>query len=152
MGQKKGYKQTPEHIAARIRSGPDHHAWAGDSVSEKGGRSRALRKFREIPPCILCGSPRSERHHKDGNTRNNSDDNIAPLCRKCHMSTDGRMDRLIEGSHAAVAKATIAAKTKKLSRTHCKRGHEFSPGNTYRNAGRRICRECSRLTSDERKS
>lgn len=29
-------------------------------------------------------------------------------------------------------------------RTHCRRNHAFTDENTYRNAGRRICRTCSR--------
>lgn len=33
---------------------------------------------------------------------------------------------------------------KPRSYTHCKRGHRFTPENTYRNAGRRFCRICQR--------
>jgi hypothetical protein len=29
-------------------------------------------------------------------------------------------------------------------KTHCKRGHEFVPVNTYRYRGQRICRTCGR--------
>lgn len=29
-------------------------------------------------------------------------------------------------------------------KTHCKRGHEFTAENTYKNQGQRICRQCSR--------
>lgn len=36
-----------------------------------------------------------------------------------------------------------SAKTRPL-RTHCSRGHEYTPKNTYRNAGKRRCRECMR--------
>ena len=36
-------------------------------------------------------------------------------------------------------------------RTHCKRGHEFSPDNTYRNRkGHRVCRACVRLKDEEK--
>jgi hypothetical protein len=43
---RRGYKQTPEHIAKRVKRGSDHPHWQGDAVSEKGGRARALRKFK----------------------------------------------------------------------------------------------------------
>lgn len=29
-------------------------------------------------------------------------------------------------------------------KTHCKRGHEFTPENTYLHDGRRICKQCNR--------
>lgn len=90
----KGVKQTPEHVDKRKRSGPQHHAWQGDAVSERGGRSRALRLYPEQAPCERCGAERSERHHIDANTANNSPSNIARLCRKCHMETDGRLERV----------------------------------------------------------
>jgi len=92
-GPRKGYKQTAEHIAKRSRSGKDHHAWLGGKVSEKGGRTRALRLYPEIGPCVLCASPRSERHHLNENTADNRPENIVPLCRKCHMAKDGRLER-----------------------------------------------------------
>lgn len=39
-----------------------------------------------------CGR-KAERHHKDGNTRNNDRSNIAFLCNKHHKEADGRMTR-----------------------------------------------------------
>lgn len=97
-GPKKGYKQTAEHIAKRKRFGKDHHNWKGDAVSVKGGRTRALRAFPIIPPCVWCGSKKSERHHRDGNTANNSPKNIVPMCRKCHMNADGRLKSFRENA------------------------------------------------------
>ena len=87
-----GYKQPPEHIEARKRFGEDHHAWAGDEISVKGGRKRAERMYPGEHPCEECGSDSSERHHRDGNTANNSPENIGFLCRRCHMREDGRLD------------------------------------------------------------
>jgi len=98
MGQKKGYKQTPEHIQRRIRRGPDHHAWKGDKAKTRSGRSRAERQYVQAQPCEHCGASnkRIDRHHKDGNTLNNDPSNIMFLCRRCHMIEDGRMEKLIE--------------------------------------------------------
>jgi len=91
-----GFKQSQEHIDKRKRYGPEHHAWQGDDVSEKGGRNRALRMYQDIGPCTECGDVKSERHHNDGNTANNSPDNISVLCRRCHMKADGRHDKFME--------------------------------------------------------
>lgn len=80
---RKGYKQSPAHIAKRKRFGPEHHSWIGDQVSAKGGRTRALRLYPESGPCVRCGSPRAERHHRNGNTADNRKRNVIALCRKC---------------------------------------------------------------------
>lgn len=92
LSRKKGYKQTPEHIEKRKRSGEKSHHWTGDQVSERGGRARALRLYKNIGPCVRCGAVKAERHHKDGNTANNAVENIEALCRRCHMEIDGRME------------------------------------------------------------
>jgi hypothetical protein len=91
-GPKPGFKQTAEHIEKRKRFGAEHPNWKGDAVSVKGGRTRALRSYRDIGPCSTCGALRAERHHRDGNTANNDAENIAVLCRKCHMAEDGRLE------------------------------------------------------------
>lgn len=85
-------KQTEEHIKKRTRWGDEHWRWQGDFVSECGGRSRTLRRFKNLKQCELCESKKSERHHKDGNTANNSEQNIQFLCRRCHMKIDGRLE------------------------------------------------------------
>ena len=100
-GPKPGFKQSPEHIAKRIKRGPDHPNWIGEAVSEKGGRARALRLYPTIGPCEVCGEAKAERHHADGNTANNAPTNIEPLCRRCHMAKDGRMDQAAETLRAA---------------------------------------------------
>ena len=92
-GPPKGFKIDPAVLAKRkILRGADHYRWSGDAVSEKAGRKRALKAFREIGPCVECGAVRSERHHIDGNTSNNDATNIKVLCRRCHMIEDGRME------------------------------------------------------------
>jgi hypothetical protein len=89
--RKRGYRQSVEHIEKRKRTGEAHYNWAGNAISEKGGRKRALRLHPKIGPCINCGNQKAERHHKDGNTANNDPSNITPLCRRCHMDADGRL-------------------------------------------------------------
>lgn len=46
--------------------------------------------------CEECCTFPVERHHKDGDPRNNSPSNIAFLCRRCHMVADGRLANLIK--------------------------------------------------------
>lgn len=65
-------------------TGPAHPAWLGDKASARAGRTRALRAFPKIGPCVGCGSPKAERHHKDGNTLNNKRSNIEAVCHACH--------------------------------------------------------------------
>ncbi len=108
-GPPKGYKQSPDHIAKRKRFGEEHHSWIGDRAIPKSGRSRAVRKF-DKSPCERCGEliKRVDRHHKDGNTLNNTPENIEYLCRKCHMEEDGRLDNFKELAKANQPKAVLA--------------------------------------------
>ena len=69
--------------------------WKGESVSDRGGRSRALRMYPEAGTCSVCGGENAERHHIDENTANNIPENIAFLCRRCHMAGDGRLEAFI---------------------------------------------------------
>ena len=70
--------------------GEDHPAWKGNGASTTTKRSRAQKKF-SLHACELCGANATDRHHKDGDTGNNARSNIARLCRRCHMSVDGRL-------------------------------------------------------------
>ena len=81
----RGYRQSEEHVAKRKRFGINHPGWAGDVVSKKAGRKRALRMYPEIGPCLRCGSLDAERHHIDENTSNNAPENVEALCRPCHI-------------------------------------------------------------------
>lgn len=72
------------------RRGPGNPMWKGDRASAQSGRERAVRLFPFAETCS-CGNPRVERHHKDGNTLNNSPENVQMLCRRCHMKADGRL-------------------------------------------------------------
>lgn len=44
-----------------------------------------------VGPCVNCGAAVAERHHIDDDTSNNDPSNIGVLCRKCHMTSDGRL-------------------------------------------------------------
>jgi hypothetical protein len=75
--------------------GPLHHAWKGDNITPTTGHKRAIQMY-PMKPCEVCGREKTERHHKDGNALNNSPENIRFLCHRCHMTEDGRLDRLHE--------------------------------------------------------
>ena len=68
--------------------------WKGDAVGESAARLRAHRLYRNIGPCTMCGNLKSERHHKDGNPRNNNSENIQILCHYHHMEVDGRLKQV----------------------------------------------------------
>lgn len=84
--------------------GENNSNWKGDGVSEDSGRNRAQRWF-QLKPCEICGSEKSERHHRDGNTSNNTLENIQFLCRKHHMEVDGRMVVFVNARGGRRAKA-----------------------------------------------
>lgn len=93
-----------------------------DQVGRWGAYHRAQTAYRVLGTCVMCGLvPAQVRHHKDGNPVNNAPDNVVFLCRACH------------------------AKLHHIG-THCRRGHEWTPENTYvRPDGSRTCRVCRRL-------
>jgi hypothetical protein len=66
----------------------------GDNITEDSGRCRARRLF-SLGPCIDCGEPGIDRHHEDGNTKNNDPENVKIVCRTCHMIRDGRMEKFL---------------------------------------------------------
>ena len=76
------------------RIGEKNPSWKGTAATESAGRRRAQSWF-SSKPCAVCGSGKSERHHKDRNPLNNLPDNIEFLCRKHHMEADGRLEALM---------------------------------------------------------
>lgn len=46
----------------------------------------------------------------------------------------------------------MTQRNQNTDRTHCRRGHEFTPENTYRHGTERQCRECQRLRKAARRS
>ena len=65
-----------------------------DSSHPRTGRQRARYWYPLPDHCERCHEKKPvERHHRDANPLNNSADNIAFLCRRCHMEVDGRIPR-----------------------------------------------------------
>ncbi len=96
--------------------------WRGENVTPCGGRSRAIRWYRELQACAKCGSLKSQRHHLDDNPLNNDPDNIVWLCSLHH--------------HEIHKKA------------QCVHGHFYNEENTiiewYGNYWKRRCKTCRR--------
>lgn len=110
--------------ACRAHTGEGHPLWKGDRIETKvGGRTRCQKMFK-ITPCERCGKPGRDRHHKDGNTKNNVPSNVQILCRRCHMIIDGRLGRFVAaGAPTRTARATtmktcVACKCDTLKTTH----------------------------------
>lgn len=116
------------------------------TLSIKAGRKRALRMYPDIGPCTECGASKAERHHRDENTANNTPENIAFLCRRCHMESDGRLVALAALASTRSTELIAAAAAEKNSRTHCKRGHPLYGENLFiTSQGSRGCKECRKL-------
>lgn len=61
-------------------------------ITLKTGRQRARRLYPNVC-CDVCGFFPAQRHHKDGDTKNNSRENVAFLCPKHHVYAD-RLDHV----------------------------------------------------------
>lgn len=63
------------------------------------------------------------------------------------IRTDNRIDNLVWGTHSENAVDQVNHGTHRNTRkTHCKRGHEFTPENTYSRDGyKRTCLPCKRI-------
>lgn len=77
---------------ANVRRGEQHQEWKGDAASSSSKWARARHKY-VLTPCDICGEDAMDFHHIDGNNANNSPENVAALCRRCHMSVDGRLEK-----------------------------------------------------------
>jgi hypothetical protein len=74
---------------ARFAERERNQRWLGDDASDKVGRDRARRWFADTGTCSRPNCSRvAERHHIDGNTRNNAAENIAFLCHAHHMQVE----------------------------------------------------------------
>ncbi|QAY14157.1 HNH endonuclease [Mycobacterium phage Colt] len=71
----------------------------------------------------------------------------AEVCHRNGDKDDTRPDNLYWGTHSQNMRDSVNHGTHHQSgKTHCKRGHEFTPENTYMNpsSGGRQCRQCVR--------
>lgn len=84
----------------RHPSGPGAPGWKGDGASDASKRLRAQRTFSLPERCERCSDGAVERHHKDGDPGNNERSNIEFLCRRCHMTVDGRLDAFVAAGEA----------------------------------------------------
>jgi len=72
----------------------------------------------------------------------------AEVCHRFGDQDDNRAEVLYWGTHSQnIWDAVRHGTHPQASKTHCKRGHEFTPENTYINptSGGRQCRACKRL-------
>jgi hypothetical protein len=77
-----GFTEETRKKLSAASIGENNHEWKGDQAKIKTGRERA----RKIFPC-----PKGkQRHHIDGNTLNNSPDNILIVTPKEHIALDNR--------------------------------------------------------------
>lgn len=135
--------ETIGDATLKYRHGESHYAWLGDSVSSRGGRTRALRLYPSVGPCTICGFAKAERHHKDGNTANNEASNIEVVCRRCHMNMDGRLQAVQLAAKDRQKLACERAAELRRARTKCLNGHSFAVvGFRLNKKGARICRSC----------
>ncbi len=76
--------------------GERNSQWKGHRAEPSAGWQRAQKLVSlEGVTCERCGRPAQDRHHIDGNPLNNARENIACLCRRCHMEADGRLEQLL---------------------------------------------------------
>jgi hypothetical protein len=90
------------------------------------GHARAQQLF-PLGPCARCGRPGRERHHRDGDTLNNTPGNVVVLCRRCHLMVEGRLAAFVDaGAPYRTATrppkpcATCGRPAKPLRRGECK--------------------------------
>ena len=71
------------------------------------GRQEAKRLYpiQDGDVCVDCTKPATDHHHIDGNTHNNTADNVLKLCRVCHLRRE-RKDRRV-GSHTRLTRQQI---------------------------------------------
>lgn len=127
-------------IERRIRShyverGPDEcWEWLGKRnaagyglISAGGVKSRELRAHRVMYELHVGPIPNGLVLHHTCENRG--------CVNPAHLTPTGRGDNVNRGPQS------------NASKTHCKRGHEFTPENTYHypNRSQRACRECHRL-------
>lgn len=105
------------------------------ALSGKDGRKKTFRVHQLVLLAFAGPCPDGlETLHGDGNPANNVLTNL-----RYGTRAENHQDRLRHGDNHNAAK------------THCIRGHEFTPENTYiQNHGKRGCRACLQVRNDAR--
>lgn len=109
MGQRPGYKQSESHKAAIAASlGPHRGNWKGDIAGQKTGRQGHFVSIRK-----QSRAKGAKAENQNGTTLNNDPSNIRFLCRRCHMTEDGRLEKLVvvakrPGPRGVKSKFTVA--------------------------------------------
>lgn len=103
------------------------------TLSSDGDR-KYLAVHRLVAAAFIGPCPEGmEVRHLDGDSLNNTLGNLA-----FGTHADNMQDRLAHGRNPMASK------------THCKRGHEFTPDNTWTSGNGRWCRACRRSRAEER--
>lgn len=89
-------RKDAEHCTRYIGRGEAHSQWKGNAATDENKRKRARAWYPLKRACERCGGVARDRHHRDGNPGNNTRANIAFLCRRCHMTIDGRLARQMQ--------------------------------------------------------
>lgn len=92
-------------------SGPKNSNWKGEAATPESKRERAERRY-ALGDCEFCGKPATDRHHRNGDLDNHEKENIAILCRRCHMELDGRLKALADRNRIEPKRGTSNPKAK----------------------------------------
>jgi hypothetical protein len=116
-----------------MKPGPDNHGYLQLSLNANG-RSEHWKLHRLVAKAFLGIQPEgTEVCHNDGDKTNNAPANLRYDTRLANED-----DKRRHGTHQNTRK------------THCPRGHEYTPENTYVNPkGSRECRTCTRARKEE---
>lgn len=87
-------RRSIEQPWVKMGVGSGGNQWGRNNHRYKTGRSRYKEVFdRENPEKRVCEICKSDRflvvHHVDGDRKNNSQDNLIKVCRRCHAKIHG---------------------------------------------------------------
>jgi len=98
LKEHKREKQTCSYACSNtlFRSGPDNGNWKEDGTC-RGNSYRSTCFYYHQKKCIICDEKKIvEVHHCDENKKNNSPDNLIPLCPTHHQYFHSRYKYIIE--------------------------------------------------------